>query len=773
MRTRILGFAALLIAVLLSPLGNIEACGPFFEPDIFVRATAPDDLVAFAAGQLGILQARFDSSEYAVAYRYLNGGKLSDSERTAYLHMNVPPQTYPDWSKLTPDQIAAAQAAQQKAHQDAQPAGEWLQARDKYLPPLAAEIQKQSFPTDYEGTFVFEENYLNCPDPAFANATLTLQRRAGSWGAQSKWLADWITGQDAVFSNCAGKNASSPAAAPADSPALLQADRAYQLAAAAFYAKRYDDAARMFAAISSDKNSPWRDWGDYLAARATVRKAFAMGKASDPYSGDRASYDVTTMQRAQQMLESLLAQPNPMPSRAVVQSELNFIRIRTEPDKRASEISAALAGPAPDANFAQDLQDLGWLLTRQTSNETNANSAAPLLGWIAAWRGAGTAASAYATWQQTHALPWLVMAMVKADPSDAFVPALIHEAATVAPGTPAYDTVYFHRVRLLIALHRADEARTLLDAALPALRRQKPGSNLNALLGERMAVARSFNEFLEYAPRRILSSGSEGEEDLQGQCNERAHAVNAIADCPDAKQPYRFDEDSVQIFNRKTPLPLLIEAAKSPSMPQNLGQDLAVMAWTRSVLLEEAPSASALAPLLPKPVHDVAGSSIDFAADLAILRNPGIRPYLESGISRVASYSYFDELRDNWWCQPWSDQPGDGERTHKDEPPPSFLSADQVKLADSELERLQRLPDSAAIIGQRVVDYARAHPDDPQVPEALALTVRATHYACQAWNPNPTGEAKSEYTPVSKAAFEFLHKHYPKSEWTLKTRYYY
>lgn len=771
--TRVLGFAALAAAVLLSPVCNVEACGPNFEPDVFVSTTTPDDLTIFATGQLGILQAGFDSNEYAVAYRYLNGGKLSEAERAAYLHTIIEPQTNQDWSKLTPAQIAAAQAAQQQAHQIAQPAGRWLLARAKYMPPLAPAIQAQSFPTDYEGTYIFEENYLNCPEPAFTNATLTLQKRSDTWGEQSKWLADWLAAQDAIFSNCAGKNPTTPSPAPSDSPALLKADRAYQLASAAFYAKHYDEAAQQFAAIAADRNSPWSAWGAYLAARATVRKAFSMGKSTDPWSGDLASYDQATMLRAQQMLESLLAQPNPTPSRAIIQSELNFIRIRTTPENRAVEIATALAGPAPDANFTQDLQDLSWLLVKQTSNKLDLKNAGPLLEWIAAWRGAGTSASAYATWQQTHALPSLVMAIVKCGPTDAFAPALIDEAAKIAPGTPAYDTVFFHRVRLLIALNRTDEARTLLDAALPPLRRQKPTSNVNALLGERTAAARSFGEFLEYAPRRTLRTGSEGAEDLHGQCNQRAHAVNANAECPDANQPFRFDEDSVQIFNQKTSLPLLIEAAKSPAIPQNLRQDLAVMAWTRSVLLQDAQSASALAPLLPKSVHDVAGLGTGFPADLAILRNPGIRPYLEAGVSRVTSYSYFDDLRDNWWCKPWDDQQDFQERTPKPILPPPFLSPDQVKLADAQFDQLQKLPDSASVVGQRVVDYAQAHPDDPQVPEALALTVRATHYACQTWNPSPTGDTKSEYTPASKAAFEFLHKHYPKSPWTLKTRYYY
>ena len=769
MKTRLLAIATLTAVVLLSPIGNVEACGPWFEPDVFVSTTSPDDLAAFAKGQLGILQAGFDSNEYAVAYRYLNGGKLSDAERAIYAPTIGLPKADSNNRILSPDEVYEAQEAERTRQQSAHPAARWLTERNKYLPATAPAEQKASFPTDYAGNIVFDESYLNCPDPAFVNATLILSKRADAWGRQSPWLLDWIHAQDAVFENCASKIVAIPTPAVESGPALLKADRAYQIASATFYAKQFDEAARQFAAIAADGSSPWAAWGPYLAARATVRKAFAMGKATDPYSGDLASFDQDTMRRAQQMLESLQQQPNPKPSRAIIQDELNFIRIRTEPEQRATEICTALAGPAPDANFAHDIRDLNWLLVKQIKIA----NPPPMLAWIGAWRGGGTAASAYATWHQSNSLAWLVMAIVKADASDAFVPDLLIEAAKIAPGTPAYDTVFFHRVRLLTALKRTDEARALLDAALPALRAQKPSSNLNALLGERMAVARNFSEFLVYAPRTTLRSGSQGAEDLQGQCNVKAHAVNAEADCPELKQPLEFNADAVNVLNRRTPISLLIEAAISPSLPANLRQDLAVVAWTRTILLQEGANSAMLVPLLPKAIRDTAGSSIGFPANLAILRNPGIRPYLESGIPRVSSFTYFDEFRDNWWCKPWGDRQDSDQAKSNPLPIPAFMPSDELVGADAEYQRLQQLPDSVVVIGQRVIDYAKDHPTDPQVPEALALVVRAGHYACETWTPNPSADAKSAYTPVSKSAFELLHHNYPKSPWALKTRYYY
>jgi hypothetical protein len=101
------------------------------------------------------------------------------------------------------------------------------------------------------------------------------------------------------------------------------------------------------------------------------------------------------------------------------------------------------------------------------------------------------------------------------------------------------------------------------------------------------------------------------------------------------------------------------------------------------------------------------------------------------------------------------------------------MPSNELVRADAEYQQLQQLPDSVVVIGQRVIDYAKDHPNDPQVPEALALTVRAGHYACETWAPNPSADARSAYTPVSKSAFELLHRNYPKSTWALRTRYYY
>ncbi len=204
---------------------TVQACGPDFQPDVFVRATQPDDVHSFAEGKLGILQTGYDSNEFAVAYRYLAGGTLSAQERTAYA---PPPQSVKDWTKFTSEQIQAAQ----QAEKDASPVGAWLKVRKQSLTAAGAEDGGATGLPDPNAYYSPEQ--VNCPDAAFKTAVLSVNRRAEAWGRKSPWLTDWIHAQDAVFTNCEGKRAGFPSAVPAGAPALLRADREYQAAAANF-----------------------------------------------------------------------------------------------------------------------------------------------------------------------------------------------------------------------------------------------------------------------------------------------------------------------------------------------------------------------------------------------------------------------------------------------------------------------------------------------------------------------------------------------------------
>ncbi len=206
MRSRYLFVAAFAAAVLLSPIRDVEACGPIFEDEVFVSDTNPDDLAAFSKGQLAIFQARFDSDEYAVAFRYLNGGKLSAKEQ-ASSSRPVPIPTLKRLSSGRPSKpLRKPQKNLPRPSYGKKPAQNMFQ-------PSPLPTSKSVFKPSADG-FRRHRIYLNCPNPSFQTAVLTLRKRAVTWGKSNSSLLDWIHAQDAVFSNCDGKAPSMPSALP-------------------------------------------------------------------------------------------------------------------------------------------------------------------------------------------------------------------------------------------------------------------------------------------------------------------------------------------------------------------------------------------------------------------------------------------------------------------------------------------------------------------------------------------------------------------------------
>jgi len=736
----------------------VMACGPDYEPEVFVPANHPEKPALFAQGHLGVLQSGYFHAELVVAYRYLSGGKLSNVEKDAY----NPPE-------LSPEELAAYQA-QQEARVAAQPINRWLKAReDAHAAPPAAEVQiaqDRVIETKRDG-WVERDDQLNCPDAAYATAADTLENRLKTWGSGSAELMEWVRGQDAVFSNCA-KPGTMPAAAQAGWSTALRQDRAYQIAAAKFYVLDFDGAIADFVAIGRDKASPWSRWGEYLAARAEVRKAANTGKTAD--YGELANFDMDGLKAAQARLLKLQQQTNDSEVRHAAAAELGFIEVRLEPAKRLDQVSNALAGPQPDHEFKQDMKDLDFLMDHNVAGDTD------LVRWIRNIQGAGTPVivksatgettteEGLSVWRQEHRLPWLVAAIAKGDAEIE----LMDAAAEVKPDSPAYATVNYYRIGLMLGAGKRVEARALADTMIAGLGPNDMASTRNAFLAERMQTARSLAEFLADAPRTMIESESSNAE--MAQCVGTGAANRCAAKIP----PRQFDVDAAGFFNTQMPLDLWEEAAQSSALPKHLRDAVAWAAWMRALGLGDAAAAKRMSGLLPDAVRKTSGDSDGFPATLALLRNPGLRPYLEQGVQRSVTYAMLDDYRDNWWGSRWGD--GDwrleryGTDNLKAEPPghTDFLTAQQQKQAANEDARLNALPVAAVWLGQRAIAYVKAHPDDKDAAEALALTVRATHLS------SSSGESKEDgESAVSKQAFEMLHRMYPKSPWALRTKYYY
>ena len=370
-----------LVLLFVMPFVTVQACGPDFFPDVFVRRIRPDNPKEFAAGKLGVLLPSYPRADLVVAYRYLNGGALTGAEQAGYT---------PTESLYTEEEESEKWQQEEEERKNAvTPAMQWQKARAKYAEAKEApeQMRSRTVQGNYQGS-VFEDRYADCGDDALLHATKVLEERAKNWGARSPELLDWIHAQDAVFAGCSGANAAPPADAPASASLLLRQDRAYQKAAALFYRESFDDAIQAFEEIGRDKLSPWHGLARYLATRAMVCKAFLSAKPDDKQ--DMATFDPAMMKQAQSAIEAMLREPGGDLPRGALRKELDLVRLRTEPMVQVRYLSAALEGPKTDANFAQHLADLTWYLNVKLDSRAVREDAdvGAILGNDAEWRDA-------------------------------------------------------------------------------------------------------------------------------------------------------------------------------------------------------------------------------------------------------------------------------------------------------------------------------------------------------------------------------------------------
>jgi hypothetical protein len=418
---------------------------------------------------------------------------------------------------------------------------------------------------------------------------------------------------------------------------------------------------------------------------------------------------------------------------------LDFVLTRIEPVERLVELEKQLAQPDLGPQLQRVLTDYSMTLPDSWSGAGKAlYQKSELARWLSAVRGG---AGAVDEWRTKKTSPWLVAALMSVHDGDAAIPELIAAARAVRPGTAAYPSVAYWGMRLQIRAGQPDAARTWADEAL-AVKQTK--ATINLLRAERLRLARDWKEFLQFAARQAVAVEAEGEGP------------------PNGDELPAFDVDAVQTFHRRVPVRLWIDAAKSDAIPPNLQANLAQAAWVRAIVLGDIASARLAAARLGKLRPDLAEEMSSFQAErdpaaarfagvLVMLSDPGFAPVLRAGFSRTTPVDELNDYRDNWWGR--LDGPVDVSGVE-------FLSKEDRAAGEEQWRRiLERGGNSVRFLTSQAIAWARLHPSDPRVPEALHLAVRATHFG-------PSNDN-------SKEAFDLLHRRYPKSEWTAQTKYWY
>ena len=803
-------FAAVFLALLLIlPPPLAFACGPDFTAPTYTDFNAPDARDAsYAAGKLGILQRGYYHVYLFEAYRNLSAKPFNAAELAS---LGFQPTS----------------ASQQNASPSQNPAepenwiATWESTRANLLGEKPTNSPRAFDPVGVTRAGMQDERYVayyNCLSGAFENAVHTLQSRATQFGAQSAVIKEWIAAQDQVFENCSAdisyppkpKPAIIPAASHPEDPAIIRADRVYQIAAALFYAGDLDAAQKAFEGIAKDSSSPYQKIAPYLRARSLVRKGTLQANDSE--------YDVDALSLAEAQLRAILTDKDSPDFHFAAERLLGFVRIRLHRQDRLHELEASLQSSAPAKSFNQDLTDYLWLLDRPvltktvtitpasegktaqkgvTVDESSRLAGADMTDWILTF--SHSCGECYdhslQRWNETKSLPWLVAALSQADAKESAPPALLAAVSKVGPDSPAYLTLTFHRLRLLEQSGNVDAARHDLDELLAQQRNSMPISARNEFLALRMKLASNLAEFLQFAPR--LSTDATG-----------------VAPIPAGKSDYdpgspeyavtrpHFDSDASVVLTEKLPLRLLADAAKSSTLAPALRSDIAVSAWTRAILLKNDAIAREMTPVVTELVPELKDDLAEYAktsdpeagesaAVFAILRNPGFRPFVSASPGRGWFYSTtdnhfnsIDNFGDNWWCNFLP--------TQKNQRPtggfylmfstlraplqeiypggvvsaPALLSAQDKNTADEEVNALAALPSAPRWLGEFTINWAKAHPDDPRVPEALHNVVRSWRYGC-------TETAQTDAPNYSKDAFEILHTRYPDNDWTKKTPYWF
>jgi hypothetical protein len=741
---KVVAIAAVLAA---ATTAYVLACGPFLTELKSVETVVPPHLEQYGRGNVGVVRPHFARRYLVQAYRRFSG---------------MPP---------LPNVVARAPVSSRRAAPS--PLEAWERERNTVLGLPAGTVNlpvivRERRIADYQSV-------ENCLDDGFLAAATTLNARAARYGASSPVTREWLRAQDAVFANCGGDPFVVPAAAPPSADPLTRADRAYQTAAAYFYGMRYDEAIQRFRAIAADSSSPWRPYGRYMAARALIRQATVPEKQmTEP------------LQAAEGELRRVLEDPSTASLQASARGLLDLIALRLQPIERLRTLSASLTDTRSVTD--QQLTDYQRLMDRLVGDTTEFDYVSvpersaiaqshDLNDWILSMQGTGAAAAdrAVAQWKRTGSLPWLAAALWRLPAAHNDGPTLLEAAARVDRSSPAFATVAFLRVRLLAARGQRDQTRALL-ATLAA----KPGDGiepetLNLLGAERFMLADDLKELLASAPRAVLP--------------DRVYSWRGAEMTGEALRQPILDDDAGAVFSSRMPLARLVEAATSTVLPDRLRLRVASAAFARAWMLEKHDEALALTPVLRALAPSLRADLAPFesAADAAdrhiaglrlLLRTPGLRAsvigieddedYRQSQLRREFDHTF----RRNWWCS----FAAAGTEQHKPDseliallypdgtvPYPSFLSAEERAQTERELSALGALGAAPGYLANEAIKWATARPADLDAAEALAHAVEGIHWGC----------ADGNTTVASRTAFQTLHRLFPKSEWALKTKYWY
>lgn len=707
-----------------------------FDPrPVLIHARHPDlPLERFAAGALGIPRPEWARLYLFAVYRHLEGRPLSAAEQQSFLDAW-------SWRRGHPPTVNAGLLS-------------WLRIKGS----RAGEVFRQEVHREDWVT------YRPCADDAFALASRTYAERVREFGARSRAVRIWLEGQDAVFDQCLGGRLGRaiPGAAPADAPALIRADRDYQIAAALFYAQRHDEALAVFKRIEGDRASPWRAWAPYLIGRTLLWKARTTATPSE--------YD-PLLKQAEAKFEQVLANP----ALRVTHEGAELLLVRclmvTDPRRAAERLSARLSRSGVDPkgrNLFHYLTALDNIFDSQKPPHWSAQPRDAMSQWIVQFGNAQrwTYQNAVAQWRKSGSRAWLYAAISKARPDDPECAALIDAALAVRLDSAVGPMLHFAAADLLARRGEVLTSREAADHVLQRVQALPSASNHVRIL--RAQIAGSFSEFLLLAPSRIVMHTSEVD-----------FSEFEEADADFVQKMPRLHPEIAALINLRLPLGKLREACTGHEFSSHLRREICMVTFVRAALLDRVEEGRVamreFAHSYPRIAQglktwsaaDTASARADAAAVL-LVQMPGASALMRSEYGRAWGLFEHDDWGRNWWygfgsADMLSDMWARAVPLHDPVgftvPELAFLTPAERDAAKAELERLRATsPRGLDWVTARILAIVRRDPKHPRAAELLSRCVSGTFL-------NQWAYRAPKQTPLAGDAWRLLSTRYRGSRW--------
>lgn len=729
------------------------------------------------AGSLGVVEASWWRKPLLLAWHRFNGLTIPAGAEDTFVYP-TPPIDYSSPS--------AATAGEKPAPQELS-----LGAITSYAPLPGGNAWSQ---------------FENCPGDSLEQANRTLALRRKTWGANSPALRDWHSAQQRVFARCplgpAYYRSDLPSqrqldpeyarrfllpdmslpAPPADAPLLLVKDRAYQRASALFYEGHYPEAESAFVSIARDKDSPWREWGMYLAFRARLREAqISTSAGSDDTCGtpecirQRAASQARRQEEANklhrdiaQSLKLARKRENAAEIRRLLDLDA-LVGARLDPSVQFRKLAEQLTQPGiAAADFRRMASDYLHLHRQFPPSEAmgewlaglingydptdqpcprDAANAKPKTNFpdnkeVECRRRQWSEESIRRFQRNPSQYAWLFSAAALAERDSPQRGALLEALVAVPEDHPGAASFMLHRVRL----GDRDEALRVAEVLLTRPDVTSDYSARNRIREYRLWHARNLTEFWQDGLRE------------QGVAFDRDTMLQSAAPKPDASPTWGWDYDSHWVLETELPFAALLETATASGWPHNLRWRVANLAWSRAVLRKDAVQARAALAVL-------AGFRFPEQADYARLQ--GIADdadfLLESGLlargANIVSGCNIALGKSPPDASSFSDR-----RRQLGRFAQRLLTAEAHAAWQSESATLAAYPDLDSAWMQNVLDFAAAFPDDKRVPSLLREAVYLTRMN---WCAEPSAGK------LSKQAFNLLKRRYPGSREAQSTKYWF